>query len=135
MTEEELILQLQEAEKEWHQAKRSFAEMKKKLTDAETKVVDSKIALDRAKEAWRIHKATTPKYETNRRDEDIEQFRKDHPDIVAEALERDLHRNDPCCCGHPMHEGRTCGARKFVDNGRYIVGCCCDGHDPSVEIV
>lgn len=131
MNEQEVIAQLEEAEREWNQAKRSFAEKKRQLVEAETNVVNCKIAYDRAKEVWRIHKATTPKYEANKRDESIEQFRKDHSDVVEFAKQRDLHRDDPCCCGHPMHEGRICGARKEVDNGRYIVGCLCSEHIPT----
>lgn len=92
MKEQDLIKQLEEAEKELNQAKRRLAEAKKVWTDAETKVIDAKIHMQRAKEALRAHRAQTPKYDPDSRDEAIAQFRKDYPEVVEMARQRDLNK-------------------------------------------
>ena len=92
MNEQELAAQLQETEKELHQAKLVLAEAKRRCTDAETQVIDLKIHRDRIKEKLRVCCARTPQPEDVRRDEVIEQFRKDHPELVEMAKQRDLDR-------------------------------------------
>lgn len=92
MSEQELIDQLTEAEKELAQAQNRLASAKKIWTEAETKLIDAKIHLERVKEALRAYRACTPKYEPSLRDESIEQFRKDHPELVEMAKQRDLNK-------------------------------------------
>lgn len=92
MTEEELLQQLKEAEDELHHAKRKVREVKSQLLDAETNLINAKLHRDRVKEALRVHLATTPKYEPTKRDEDIEQFREKHPELVAWARQRDFEK-------------------------------------------
>lgn len=93
-TEKDILLKLDEAEKEFQLAQRSLSEAKKRWTEAETKLINAKIYRDRIKEELRVHRATTPKYEPNKRDDDIEQFRKNHPELVEWAKERDLKKGE-----------------------------------------
>ncbi len=92
MSEQELVEQLKEAEKELAQAQSKLASAKKVWTEAETKLIDAKIHLERVKEALRALRARTPKYEPSPRDEAIEQFRKDFPELVEMAKQRDLDK-------------------------------------------
>jgi DNA repair exonuclease SbcCD ATPase subunit len=108
MNENDLLKQLEEAEKELQYAQKDLAEAKSRWTDAETKLIGAKIHRDRVKESLRVYRATTPKYESNRRDEDIEQFRKDHPELVEWAKERDLNRQWCPECGGVDHHSEGC---------------------------
>ncbi len=91
-TEKELVDKLAEAEKELHNAKRALAEAKKRWTDAETNVISAKLNRDRIKEELYEYHRTTPKYEPDQRDLDIEKFRKDNPEICEWARERDAKK-------------------------------------------
>ncbi len=92
MSEQELVDQLNDAEKELAQAQSKLASAKKVWTEAETKLIEAKIHLERVKEALRAFRARTPKHEPTLRDETIEQFRKDHPELVEMAKQRDLNK-------------------------------------------
>jgi uncharacterized protein YdiU (UPF0061 family) len=94
MKEQELVSKLDEAEDELKLAQRALAEAKKRWTDAETLVIDCKIHRDRMKNKLRDFRAVTPKYEPTKRDEDIEQYRKNNPEVVEMARQRDLNRGN-----------------------------------------
>jgi len=94
MKEQELIRDLQNAEEELSIAQRALAEAKKRWTDAETLVIDCKIHRDRMKDALRDYRVRTPKYEPTKRDEDIEQYRQNNPEVVEMARQRDLNRGN-----------------------------------------
>lgn len=91
-SEKDILLRLDEAEKEMQSAQRGLAEAKKRWTEAETKLINIKINRDRIKEELRVHRATTPKYEPSKRDEDIEAFKIKHPELVEWAKERDRNK-------------------------------------------
>lgn len=91
-TEQELMNGLAEAEKELHDAKRALAEAKKRWTDAETNVISAKLKKDRIKEELRVYRKTTPKYEPDQRDLDIERFREENPELCEWARERDAKK-------------------------------------------
>lgn len=94
MTEQELINKLVEADKEIANAKRALSEAKKRWTDAETNLISAKINRDRVKEELRVYRRTTPRYEPDQRDLDIERFRKDNPELVEWARQRDGIKDD-----------------------------------------
>lgn len=88
-SENELLDKLAEAEKELHEARSRLAEAKKRWTDAETGVISAKLNRDRVKEELRVHRNTTPKYEPDGRDLDIERFRAANPELMEWIRERD----------------------------------------------
>ena len=94
MTEKELVEKLEAAHKVLAEARKNLTRSKKELTDAETQVISAKLEADRVKEELRAHRATIPSLqpEISLRDQEIEQFREDHPDVCAFARERDLNR-------------------------------------------
>lgn len=91
-TEQELLDKLREAEKEYAESKRKLAEAKKRWTDAETDLINSKLHMDRVKEELRVHRNTVPRHEPSRRDLEIEEFRKNNPEVVEFARLRDEER-------------------------------------------
>ncbi len=91
-SDKELVDKLAEAEKELNDAKRALAEAKKRWTDAETNVISAKLNRDRIKEELRVYRKTTPKYEPDQRDADIERFRKENPELCEWARERDAKK-------------------------------------------
>lgn len=94
-TENELLSKLAEAEKLLHEARNALAEAKRKWTTAETNVISAKLNRDRVKEELRVHRNTTPKYEPDSRDLDIERFRKENPELMEWVRERDAKKDDP----------------------------------------
>ncbi len=91
-TEKELVDKLAEAEREVVDAKKALAEAKKRWTDAETDLISAKITRDRIKEELRVYRKTTPKYDPDQRDLDIERFRKDNPELCEWARQRDIDK-------------------------------------------
>ena len=94
MTEQELINKLAEADREVTDAKKALAEAKKRWTDAETNLISAKINRDRIKEDLRVYRRTTVRYDPDARDLEIERFRKDNPEVVEWARQRDKLKND-----------------------------------------
>jgi hypothetical protein len=94
MNEKELVNKLAEAEREVVDAKKALAEAKRRWTDAETDLISAKIQRDRAKEELRVYRNVTPKYDPDNRDLEIERFRRDNPELVEWARERDGLKDD-----------------------------------------
>jgi hypothetical protein len=94
MTEQELIDKLAEAEREILATKKALAEAKKRWTDIETTLISAKINRDRIKEALRVYRKTTPGYEPDARELEIERFRKDNPELVEWARQRDRIKDE-----------------------------------------
>lgn len=94
-TENELLSKLAEAEKELYEARNALSEAKKKWTAAETNVISAKLNRDRVKEELRIHRNTTPRYEPDARELDLERFREEHPELMEWIRERDAKKDDP----------------------------------------
>ena len=93
-TEEELLQQLAEAEKEYEQAKKALARAKRLILSAETEVINRKIQLEKIQETVRVFKCTSPSNpEITLHQQEIIRFREDHPELVEFAKERD--RNKP----------------------------------------
>ncbi len=91
-TEQELLDKLREAEKGYAESKRKLSETKKRWTDAETELVNSKLHMERVKEELRVHRNTTVRHEPSRRDQEIEEFRQNNPEVVEFARLRDEER-------------------------------------------
>jgi hypothetical protein len=89
VTEQELINNLEEADREVVDAKKVLAEAKKRWTDAETDLIGAKINRDRAKETLRVYRNVTPKCDPDQRDLELERFRAEHPELVEFARQRD----------------------------------------------
>lgn len=94
MDEKTLISQIEIAEKELELSRRTLVIAKKELTNAETRVIENKIHVERLKESLRAFRARTPKYESSIRDEDIKKFRNDFPELVEWAKQRDLNKEN-----------------------------------------
>lgn len=95
MDEQELLKKLANAEIGLAEAKKGFAEAKRALTNAETNLVNAKLHRDRVKEELRVYRAITPKYDPDRRDQEIEQFRQDNPEIMEFIKQRDGVEEEP----------------------------------------
>jgi hypothetical protein len=89
MTEQEIIEKLALADKEVQDAKKALADARRRWTDAETNLISAKLHWERTKEELRVHRNTVPRSDPSRRDQEVEQFRKDNPEIVQWARERD----------------------------------------------
>jgi hypothetical protein len=94
MTEQEILTKLVEAERELQDARNSLADARRRWTAAETDVISAKIHRDRVKEELRVHLVTTPKYEPDYRDLDLERFRTDHPELMEWIRERDEKKEE-----------------------------------------
>jgi hypothetical protein len=92
--ENELLSKLAEAEKELHEARNALAEAKKKWTTAETNVISAKINRDRVREELRVYRNTTPRYEPDAQDLDLERFRKENPELMEWIRERDGKKDE-----------------------------------------
>ena len=92
MYEQELIKLLAEANEYLQSAKNHLAKQQKVLSDAETLVIDARHFADKVKEDLRIYRATTVKHEVSAHDQEIIDFRNTHPELCAEAKERDRLR-------------------------------------------
>lgn len=94
MTEKELVEKLAQAEQDLKAAQRALTTAKKRWTEAETLLIGIKLERDRISDALREHRATVPSLqpEITLREQEIEDFRKSHPEECALALERDLNK-------------------------------------------
>lgn len=92
MTENDILTLLATAEKELVEAKANLTKARRAVTDAESKVIETKLNRDRAKESLRVFRNRTPKHVPERRDLEIEQFRIDHPELVEWARKRDADK-------------------------------------------
>jgi len=92
--ENELLSKLAEAEKELYEARNALSEAKKKWTAAETNVISAKINRDRVKEELRVYRNTTPNYEPDAQDLDLERFRNQHPELMEWIRERDGNKDE-----------------------------------------
>lgn len=88
-TEQELMDKLAEANKAMLEAKRKLSEAKKRWTDAETELVSTSIHRDRVKEELRVYRNITVRHDPSRRDLEVEEFRKNNPEVVEFARLRD----------------------------------------------
>jgi len=89
MTEQEVTDALALTASAVEEAKANLLKTKWAVIDAETRLIEAKITHDRAKEALRVYKNTTPKHIMERRDLEIEKFRDDHKELVEWARNRD----------------------------------------------
>lgn len=94
-SENELLSKLAEAEKDLYEARNALSDAKKKWTAAETKVISAQLNRDRVKEELRVHRNTTPRYEPDARDLDLERFRVENPELMEWIRERDEKKDDP----------------------------------------
>jgi hypothetical protein len=92
MTEEDILLQLSEAEEDYQRASRLHVKAKKAVVDAETIVIEAKLRFEKFVEALRIFRNSHVQPEVILRDQEIEKFRQDHPELVELAKERDRNR-------------------------------------------
>ncbi len=86
-TEQELLEKVSDSEREYKEACDRLTEAKKRWTDAETQVIEAKLARDRSKEELRVYRATTPteqlmNFELSPEEADIERFRKLLPELM-----------------------------------------------------
>jgi hypothetical protein len=90
ITEQDILAQLVEAEREYQDAKRILAEAKKRWLHAETEVINTSLAKERILENLRVHRNTTPQPDTSLRTQEIKYFQEKYPELCAEAFERDM---------------------------------------------
>jgi hypothetical protein len=81
-TEQEILTKLSDAERDYKEACDRLVECKKKWTEAETLVIETKLQRDRIKESLRVHRNTTVKYEQTPEEADVERFRKLLPELM-----------------------------------------------------
>lgn len=89
MTEQELLDALSKADRAYAEAKGKLAKAKRAWVDAETVVIETKLARDRLREELRVYRNTTPNYAPNARELEIEGFRERNPGMVEYARQRD----------------------------------------------
>jgi hypothetical protein len=92
ITEEELMTQLSEAERDYAEGKRLLSAAKKMWTEAETKMINSKLHMERVQEAIRVYHNTTYKKDHGAREKEIKAFQEKFPDLCAMAKQRDKDR-------------------------------------------
>lgn len=91
MSDQNILKEIAQAEQDYSDALKKLALAKKTWVAIETTVIDTKIALERAKEKLRTYRNTTPNYVVvEQREQEIEEFRVRYPELVEEAKERDL---------------------------------------------
>jgi hypothetical protein len=90
VNEQQLAELLINAELTLAEAKEELAKAKMVWLDAETEVVNARIARDRALENLRVFRNTDPNIPPDAREMEIQRFRKANPEVVEFAKERDL---------------------------------------------
>ena len=93
-TEQNLQEGLKKAEDDYKEAKRQMTWLKKQLDNAETKLIESKLAMERVQESIRVFNNTTPKPDTTERTAEIKQFRQDNAELCAITTERDSDKSN-----------------------------------------
>lgn len=86
------MLQLAEAKRDHTEAQYLLATAKKLWTEAETKMINSKLHMERVQEAIRVYHNTTYRKEHGAREKEIKAFREKYPDLCAMAKQRDKDR-------------------------------------------
>lgn len=81
--EEELNSLLKETTQEYLEAQRKFLELKKRLFDAETVLINTALNKERASEALQFYLRTTYKKEISDRDIEIQKYREVMPELMA----------------------------------------------------
>ncbi len=89
MTEAELLKQLDDINYDWNEAKRKLAYAKKQLIEIESNMIEISLRRDKAQEALRMFKLTTPIQPLTIRELDIEKFRENNAEVCEFARERD----------------------------------------------
>jgi hypothetical protein len=92
--EQDLIDSVNETERAHEDAKVNLAKAKRAWLDAETFVIETRVNKDRAREALRVYRNTTPNVPLTLRETEIEGFRERNPGIVEWARERDQIEED-----------------------------------------
>jgi hypothetical protein len=94
MDEKKILEEMAKVEEEYKLAKAKLSKAKRDVLDAETVLINAKIRKERLAEALRVNRSTVPSAipELTLRDQDIEEFRKRNPELVAWAKERDDKR-------------------------------------------
>ena len=92
-TEAELLETLRQQERAYMEAQKKLAQAKKVWTEAETRVVETKLTVDRTREELRVLRNTTPNYTPTLRELEIEGFRERNPETVEYARERDEEKS------------------------------------------
>lgn len=88
-TEEKILQQIEEVDLDLLDSKRKLAQAKRLWTDTETEIIELKLKKDRLIEVLRVFRNTSPVQPPSIRDLEIERFRRDNPEVCAEAKERD----------------------------------------------
>jgi hypothetical protein len=91
-SEQEILEQISTAEIDYQQAKHLLVEAKKRVSEIETTVIEVKLRFERSVELLRQHRNSHVQPEIILRDQEIERFRLDHPELVAMAKQRDQDR-------------------------------------------
>lgn len=94
MNQDYIINEIAHAQQTYDLAKSKLAEAKRAWVEIETAVINAKIALDRSKEKLRVYKITTISVVVEQREQEIAAFRERHPELVKQALERDLKESE-----------------------------------------
>ena len=89
MNEQQLVELLINAEQTLSDAKEELAEAKMVWLNAETEVVNARVARDRALENLRVFKAADPNVPPDAREMEIERFRQHNPEVVEFARQRE----------------------------------------------
>lgn len=80
--------EINDAEEHYLAAQKSFHDAKKKLVDAETRLIETKINREQAHEQMRKFKESDPNVEKSLRDISIDRFRENHPELIQEISDR-----------------------------------------------
>lgn len=80
--EVDLLQKLAEVEVELRDARNSLADYKRKVTEAETKVIEIKLSQERLMEEIRVCRNETVSVELSARERDIERFREALPSLL-----------------------------------------------------
>lgn len=89
MNEQEILAAIAKADKDFAAAKEKLSRAKRVWLDAETIVIETKLARDRLRERLRVYRNITPTHILDLRELDIEGFRERNPGMVEFARQRD----------------------------------------------
>lgn len=82
MKEDELLKLIAAADVELHNANLAVSAAKRKVTDAETLYLESKLAKERLIEKLRVHRMQTVDVELTHREHDIARFKEALPELL-----------------------------------------------------
>ena len=89
MDEQQLLAALAQADRNYEDAKYKMAQAKRLWIDAESMVLETKLAYERLQERLRVYRKTTPGSFLESREADIEGYRERNPEVVEFARQRD----------------------------------------------